>query len=287
MSLFAPPIHFPVEESHPIVPIWDRLVRDFIRDLNCPLWSSISGVRRGQERANSPVTIIITSKCPSQIQQYETRIIQTIRENGLSGIEVAFLEVEDLFSNGNDTTALERTQPPISYATSKALYMGASVGVKDDPICSGTIGGHIILTYGSKYDLGVTNCHVVSLEKPEQGMYICSVVWLPLRSTNSFSSFFADVSSIHPYDRTSAGTVLVSPSDFDQKFWNKLFCKNLEATEGRLESFTLKYGTEKLDDRRQVAFRKLQGRISMYKKQLKLYNTLVRTIGPVFQQVRI
>lgn len=171
MSLFAPPIHFPVEESHPIVPIWDRLVGDFIRDLNCPLWSSISGVRRGQERANSPVTIVITSKCPSQIQQYEARIIQTIRENGLSGIEVAFLEVEDLFSNGNNTTALERIPPPISYATSKALYMGASVGVKDDPICSGTIGGHIILTYGSKkYDLGVTNCHVISLEKPGQGM---------------------------------------------------------------------------------------------------------------------
>lgn len=107
---------------------------------------------------------------------------------------------------------------------------------------------------------------------------------MPLRSTNSFSSFFADVSSIHPYDRPSARTVLVSPSDFDHQFWTELFCKNLEAAEGHLESFKSKYGTEKLDDRRQVAFRNLQGRISMYKEQLKLYNTLVRTIGPVFSR---
>lgn len=55
------------------------------------------------------------------------------------------------------------------------------------------------------------------------------------------------------------------------------FCKDLEAVEKQFESFMLKYGTEELDDRRQVAFSRLQGRISMYKKQLELYNTLVRT----------
>lgn len=141
MSLFVPPIHFPVEESHPIVPIWDRLVHDIIRDTNSPLWFSISCVRRGRERADSPVTTVLTSKCPSQILEYGATIIQRTRREGLSNIEVAFLEVKDLFSNGNDTVSLEEIPPPISYVTSKALYMGASVGVKVIPLAAGLLAG--------------------------------------------------------------------------------------------------------------------------------------------------
>lgn len=74
---------------------------------------------------------------------------------------------------------LENIPPPSSYATSKALYMGPNVGIKDDPTSSGTIGGHAILTRGrKKHHIGVTNCHVVSTEKKGQGMspilsYIC------------------------------------------------------------------------------------------------------------------
>lgn len=54
MSLFITPFHFPVEESHPIVPIWGKLVNDIIEDLNSPLLSSIFGVRCGLDHANSP-----------------------------------------------------------------------------------------------------------------------------------------------------------------------------------------------------------------------------------------
>ena len=87
MSLSVLPIHFPVEESHPIVPIWDRLIYDVIRDLNSSLWPSISCVRQGRERVNS-------AECLSQIQKYEATIIQGTRKDGLSGNEVAFLEVK-------------------------------------------------------------------------------------------------------------------------------------------------------------------------------------------------
>lgn len=87
MSLSVLPIHLPVEESHPIIPIWDRLIHDVIRDLNSPLWPSISCVRQGRERVNSP-------ECLSQIQKYEATIIQGTINDGLSGNEVAFLEVK-------------------------------------------------------------------------------------------------------------------------------------------------------------------------------------------------
>lgn len=75
------------------------------------------------------------------------------------------------FRNGNDKIDLEKTPPAKSYVTSKALYMGASVGIKDNPTSSATIGGQIILSYGSKkHYCGVTTSHAVSIEKPGQGM---------------------------------------------------------------------------------------------------------------------
>lgn len=107
----------------------------------------------------------------------------------------------------------------------------------------GILSSHMAVT-SEKYDLGVTNCHIISLEKP--------------------------VPAIHPYDRTSASTLLVSPSDFDHQSWNELFYKGLEAAEGHFESFTLKYGIEELD-RKQVASSKLQGLISMYIRNLLNY----------------
>lgn len=89
-------------------------------------------------------------------------------------MNVAFLEVRNLCSAGNDTDP-ETIPQSMLYATSKSLYIGASVGIQDDLIHSGTLGGCIILTCGSeKYDLGVTNCHVVSLKKLEQG--VCAVI---------------------------------------------------------------------------------------------------------------
>lgn len=166
MSFFAPPLHIPVEQSHPIVPVWDRLVDDIITYLSNPLWSIISGVRRGHEDSVKPVTIVIASARPSELEQYGPIILQRTREYGLTDIKVVFLEVEDLFSNGNDTRDPEKIPPSDSYVTSKALCMGASVGIKDNITSNGTIGGHIILTHGSeKYNLGVTNRHVVSIER--------------------------------------------------------------------------------------------------------------------------
>lgn len=171
LSLFVLPIHFPVEKIHPIVPVWGEVLRNIIREINSPLWSSISCVRRGQERSKSPVTIVLTSKCPSELRQEEYKITQIIRAYSLSGIEVQFLEVESLFANGNDKIDLEKIPPAKSYVTSNALYMGASVGIKDNPTSSATIGGQIILSYGNKkHYFGVTNSHVVSIEKPGQGI---------------------------------------------------------------------------------------------------------------------
>ena len=71
--------------------------------------------------------------------------------------------------------------------------MGASIGVINDPFCRGTIDGPIIiLSHGSeKHNFAVTHCHAVSPKKP----------------------------------------LLVSPSDFDHRFWTDLFCKDLKAAE--------------------------------------------------------
>lgn len=174
MSLFITPFHFPVEESHPIVPIWHKLVNNIIEDLNSPLWPSIFRVRCGLDLANSQVTIIITSKYASQLEQYKTHIVQIIRQNGLSGINVVFLEVHYLFSAGNDTDP-ETTSQSMSYATSESLYMRASVGIQGDPIRQWDTWQLIVLTCGSgKYNLGVTNFHVVPLEKLEQGIFVLS-----------------------------------------------------------------------------------------------------------------
>lgn len=171
LSLFVLPIHFPVEKTHPIVPVWGEVLRTIIKEIDSSLWSSISCVRRGHERSKSPVTIVLTSKCPSKLRQEEYKITPIIRAYSLSGIEVRFLEVESVFSNGNDKIDLENIPPAKSYVTSKALYMGASVGIKDNPTSTGTIGGQIILSYGSKkHYFGVTSSHVVSIEQPGQGM---------------------------------------------------------------------------------------------------------------------
>lgn len=67
--------HFPVKESHLIVPIWGKLVNNIIEDFNSPPWSSIFGVRYGLDLTNSLITIIVTSKYTSQLEQYKTHIV--------------------------------------------------------------------------------------------------------------------------------------------------------------------------------------------------------------------
>lgn len=71
LSLFALPMHFPVEKTHPIVSVWVVVLRNIIKEINSPRWSSISCVRRGHEYLESPVTIVLTSKCPSEFRQEE------------------------------------------------------------------------------------------------------------------------------------------------------------------------------------------------------------------------
>lgn len=125
------------------------------------------------------MTIVLTSKCPSELRQEEDKLTQIIRAYSLSGIEVQFLEVESLFANGNDRVDVNTIPPAKSYITSNALCMGASVGIKNNPTSSGTIGGQIILSYGNKnHYFGVTNSHAVSIKKPGQGIYhlFCSMV---------------------------------------------------------------------------------------------------------------
>ena len=97
MSLFTLPLHLPVEQSHPIIPVWDRLVKDIRTDLSSRHWSSISSVRRGHENSPKPVTIVITTPCPAELEQHEPTIIQRAKEYGLTDIKVAFVEVKNLF----------------------------------------------------------------------------------------------------------------------------------------------------------------------------------------------
>ena len=91
------------------------------------------------------------------------------------------------------STRNDTGSPRMFHAASEALSMGASIGVINDPFCRGTIGAHIIiLSHGSeKHNFAVTHCHAVSPKKP----------------------------------------LLVSPSDFDHRFWTDLFCKDLKAAE--------------------------------------------------------
>ncbi|EEH09296.1 predicted protein [Histoplasma capsulatum G186AR] len=97
------PAHFPIEPEHPIVSVWQKLQKDIITVLTPLCWYSLSVVRRGYDNnaQSNPVTIIITSKYPSELSHTKRTIqlrcqqynLDRIEETGLTPDHAASLNV--------------------------------------------------------------------------------------------------------------------------------------------------------------------------------------------------
>ncbi|OJD17248.1 hypothetical protein AJ78_02630 [Emergomyces pasteurianus Ep9510] len=144
------PAHFPIEPEHPIVSVWQKLLRDIIIILDPLCWYSLSVVQRGYSNnaQSNPVTIIITSMYPSPLSHTKRTIQLRCERYNLGKIE------------GRDFVLL-----------SSDLSPGASIGPGSEPRATGSLGGKLIVRRGNEiHELGVTSFHIVASHQSLQGI---------------------------------------------------------------------------------------------------------------------
>jgi hypothetical protein len=158
------PVHFPVEEVHPIVPVWSNLLKDIVSVLDPHLWYSVSAVRRSHYPNTNkyPVTIVVTSKYPRQCAVVEPTLQLRCHHYGLEDIEVSFVQVDNILdANGS--------QAP-DFPLSPNLNPGASIGLDFKPLSTGSLGGKVIVTRGiTKHEVGVTIFRIVGPHQAIEG----------------------------------------------------------------------------------------------------------------------
>lgn len=160
---FVLPMHFHVENTHPICPIWTQLLHDIEKTLPSESWTSISGVRRGSSCSpmENPVTIVITTNRPQLMSSVEFIADQCCRSYLLFDIEVAVLNLSSIFAWGDEGGEETGVLPVLD-----EILPGASVGMSSEPIRAGTLGGTLTIDIdGRKHKVAMTNDHVVRCDE--------------------------------------------------------------------------------------------------------------------------
>lgn len=163
------PAHFPIEPEHPIVSVWQKLQKDIITVLTPLCWYSLSVVRRGYDNnaQSNPVTIIITSKYPSELSHTKRTIQLRCQQYNLDRIEVCFVQVDTIFAAGGFRYPDEGRD----FAVTSDLSPGASIGLSSEPRATLSLGGKLIVRRGIEiHELGVTNFHVVASHQSFHGL---------------------------------------------------------------------------------------------------------------------
>ncbi|KAK2753091.1 hypothetical protein FQN55_005051 [Onygenales sp. PD_40] len=254
---FRLPAHFPVEETHPIVQIWPRLADDIVQIVEPKLCSSISCVRRGHEAepGRNPVTIVLTSEYPAKLaSESKQTILYRMRHYGLEGIEIAYVEVENILD-------ADPSGGPRAFPVTNELSMGCGIGLEGDAVASATLGGKLVVSLGgTDYQVGVTNFHVVCENPAIKG-----------RLENQ---------PFHPNNPNNPAVGLVVPSDYD--FYSALqttkHCVDIQAN--ALASFNKKFGSddesvdEDLKDRN-ARIKEAKGAMETRFKKLNAFNRQV------------
>ncbi|OJD12425.1 hypothetical protein AJ78_06976 [Emergomyces pasteurianus Ep9510] len=261
------PAHFPIEPEHPIVSVWQKLVKDIITVLAPLCWYSLSGVRRGygNNPQSNPVTIVITSKYPAHLSHTKRTIQLRCEQYNLSKIEVCFLQVDTIFAAGGFRLPDEGRD----FALSSDLSPGASIGLSSEPRATGSLGGKLIVRRGNEiHELGVTNFHIVASHQGLQGLTL---------KTHRFEE-----TGLIPNHAASLNVGLVSPSNFDANFKRETIEHALDSVRKCVEKLEEQQGTEHLNETQETVRSKLQANMDAVNIEAQALNNFNRLTGTLW-----
>ncbi|EER43930.1 conserved hypothetical protein [Histoplasma capsulatum H143] len=210
------------------------------------------------------VTIIITSKYPSELSHTKRTIQLRCQQYNLDRIEVCFVQVDTIFAAGGFRSPDEGRD----FAVTSDLFSGASIGLSSEPRATASFGGKLIVRRGIEInELGVTNFHVVASHQSLHG--------LTLSRQNQGDR-------LTPDHAASLNVGLVSPSNFDANFKREIVENALDLVRRDVEKLQEQRRTEYLNGKQERALSKLQAGMDAVNLEAQALNNLNKATGTVW-----